>query len=274
MSLPTVTLNEDSPAGTAYIRGGDDRIREYKLQVREILAIDHFFPSSGQDDACGRHKQMTLIEATNIGTGVVGGVGVPAITVLGGQTVSGKSELVYTDEDNTDVIITDVGKIALQNSRLPNNTYLIARNQAGAANVNMFKVNASDIIEFATFPITPSAAPDADYEVANKKYIDDKFPVNLASGVTGTLDDANGGTGYTLVNIGTIVAGDGEYTITFATAFSSATSYNIVVCYRGAALTTGNLLVRTKAAATCTIYGDNCGGANAGYAEYIAIGNR
>lgn len=26
---------------------------------------------------------------------------------------------------------------------------------------------------FGTFPLTPSAAPDADYEVANKKYIDD-----------------------------------------------------------------------------------------------------
>jgi hypothetical protein len=28
---------------------------------------------------------------------------------------------------------------------------------------------------FSTFPITPSAAPDADYEVANKKYCDDTF---------------------------------------------------------------------------------------------------
>jgi len=111
MSIPSVALNEDSPAGSAYIRGGDDRIREYKLQVREILTVDHYFPSSGQNDACGRHKWMTLIETDNIGTGVVGGVGVPAITVLGGQTVSGKSELVYTDEDNNDVQITSGGKI-------------------------------------------------------------------------------------------------------------------------------------------------------------------
>jgi hypothetical protein len=31
---------------------------------------------------------------------------------------------------------------------------------------------------FGLFPITPSAAPDADYEVANKKYVDDNIPAN------------------------------------------------------------------------------------------------
>lgn len=31
---------------------------------------------------------------------------------------------------------------------------------------------------FSTFPITPSAAPDADYEVANKKYVDDNIVDN------------------------------------------------------------------------------------------------
>ena len=109
MALPTVSLNETTPAGGSYIRDGDDRIREYKIQIREILTVDHYFPSSGQNDACGRHKWMTLIETDNIGSGVVGGVGVPAITVLGGQTVSGKSELVYTDEDNNDVSLTSLG---------------------------------------------------------------------------------------------------------------------------------------------------------------------
>jgi len=197
MSIPSVALNEDSPAGSAFVRGGDDRIREFKTQVREILTIDHFFPSSGQSDACGRHKRITLIEATDIGAIPGTWVGTESTAILGAQTVSGKPELCFTNEDDWDVIITDGQKIALQNSRLPNNTYLIGRNAAGAANVNMFKVNASDIIEFATFPITPSAAPDADYEVANKKYIDDmksttavadKIPV---MGTSGYMPDAS-----------------------------------------------------------------------------------
>lgn len=59
--------------------------------------------------------------------------------------------------------------------RLENNTNLRARNAANDGDVNIIKVNASDIPEFAQFPITPSAAPDADYEVANKKYVDDQI---------------------------------------------------------------------------------------------------
>jgi len=34
-------------------------------------------------------------------------------------------------------------------------------------------VQATQELTFAKFPVTPSAAPDADYEVANKKYVDD-----------------------------------------------------------------------------------------------------
>ena len=168
MSVPTVVLNEDTPAGTSYIRAGDDRIREFKTQVREILAVNHEFPSSGQGANVGRHKQMTLTEAADIGTGAVG------IPILGAQTVV-EPELCYTDEIDRDVILTDKGKIALQNGRIPNNTYLIGRNAADDGDVNILKVNASDILEFATFPITPSAAPDADYEVANKKFVDDSI---------------------------------------------------------------------------------------------------
>lgn len=204
MALPTVALNEASPAGTSYIREGDDRIKEFKTQVREILAIDHYFPSSGQNDACGRHKWMTLIEVADIGTGADG------VPILGAQLVGIIPELCYTDQDNTDVLITSKGKIALQNGRLPNNTYLIARNAADGANIDILKVNASNIIELASFPITPSAAPDADYEVANKKYVDDQIVANVPTNVpAGKVYDSDwfavaANTGYTKThNLGT-----------------------------------------------------------------------
>lgn len=144
MSVPTVALNEATPAGGDYIRGGDDRIREYKLQVREILEVDHNFPPSGQSAQAGYHKQIHLTEAADIGTGATG------YPILGAQTVVAP-ELCYTDEADNDVIITDAGKIALQNARLPNNTYLIARNNADDGNINIFKVNTSDELEI---PIT------------------------------------------------------------------------------------------------------------------------
>lgn len=100
MATPTVALSETSPAGTAYVRDGNDRIMEYKIQNREILAVDHYYPSSGQNDACGRHKQVTLIEAADIGAGATG------IPILGAQTVVDRPELTFTNENNVDITIT------------------------------------------------------------------------------------------------------------------------------------------------------------------------
>lgn len=57
--------------------------------------------------------------------------------------------------------------------RLENNTTLRGRNAANSADVDMFKLNASDKMEFSFFPFTPSSAPTSNYEVSNKKYVDD-----------------------------------------------------------------------------------------------------
>ena len=94
MALPTVSLSETTPAGGSYVRDGDDRIREYKIQVREILTIDHYFPSSGQNDACGRHKWVSLIEAADVDA-------TATVPVLGAQTADGKPELTYVGEDGS-----------------------------------------------------------------------------------------------------------------------------------------------------------------------------
>ena len=103
MSIPTVAINEATPAGGNYVREGDNRIREHKKQVREIMEVDHNYQSSGQDAAAGQHKQMTLVEAADIGTGAEG------VPILGAQTEDGGPELVYTDEDDNDVQITKDG---------------------------------------------------------------------------------------------------------------------------------------------------------------------
>ncbi len=103
MSLPTTGMDETSPSGSQAISLGDDRIREYKTQNREVLEVDHVYPSSGQSATAGYHKQVTLVEAANIGTGATG------LPILGAQTVSGKPELTYTDEDNNDIQLTNQG---------------------------------------------------------------------------------------------------------------------------------------------------------------------
>ena len=86
MTIPTVSLDENSPAGNSNINQGDDRIREFKTQNREILEIDHVYPTSGQDATAGKHKQVSLIEQADLGSGATG------LPLFGAQTSSGAAE--------------------------------------------------------------------------------------------------------------------------------------------------------------------------------------
>lgn len=106
-NVPTTSWNESSPAGGDNISAGDNRIREMKTQIREVIDVDHDFPSSGQATDVGQHKKVTLQEQADLGSGAEGA------TILGSQTVSGKGELVYTDEDDNDIQFTSGGKILL-----------------------------------------------------------------------------------------------------------------------------------------------------------------
>ncbi len=105
MSIPTVVINEGNPSGTSKIREGDNRIIEYKVQNREILEVDHQYPSSGQDADNGKHKQISLLEQADLGTGAVGK------PIFGAQTLNGKAEAVFTDEEDRDVVITKDGAV-------------------------------------------------------------------------------------------------------------------------------------------------------------------
>ena len=140
MSVPTVSWSETTPAGTDDISQGDDRIRELKTQIREVIAVDHDFPSSGQAADVGQHKQVTLQESD--GTAQSGSAG---IGILVAQTISGKPELVYTDEDDNDVQITGGG--VLLAGQLPNNTTFKSKNAAGSGTVDIVKVNTSNQVE-------------------------------------------------------------------------------------------------------------------------------
>lgn len=172
MTVPTVSWSEITPAGSDSASGGDDRIRELKTQIREVIDVDHDFPSSGQATDVGQHKQVTLQEQADIGTGAVGA------TILGSQTISGKGELVYTDEDDTDIQLTSGGKIYLNNGLVTNNTYIKAKDAAGTGTVDLIKADALDVAVLPDGTQTATdAAPTADKDIANKKYVDDSEPV-------------------------------------------------------------------------------------------------
>lgn len=187
MSVPTEPWSESSPAGSDNINAGDNRIRQLKTQIREVIGVDHDFPSSGQATDNGQHLRVTLQEQADLGTGAEG------TTILGNQTVSGKGELVYTDEDDNDIPLTSGGSMgsavtdilgndcdldgALHADDISidtNDTYITSKDAAGTGTVDLIKANSSDI------PVIPDgaqmasdAAPTEDAGIANKKYVDD-----------------------------------------------------------------------------------------------------
>ena len=102
MSIPQIgDINESKPAGSDNINAGDNAIREHKTQVRQIMEVDHEYPATGKSATAGQHKQVTLQEQADIGSGATG------VPILGAQTISGAPELVYTNEADTDIQITN-----------------------------------------------------------------------------------------------------------------------------------------------------------------------
>lgn len=152
MSVPTVSWDETAPAGTDNVSAGDNRIRELKGQVREVVDVDHKFDSSGQDADMGKHDKVSLLEQADLGTGAEGK------PILGAQTVGGKAELVFTNEDDTDIQITSGEKLLIGD--LDSDAYLKSTDNAGTGTVDIIKANANDDIELSDGLVLPeSTAP-------------------------------------------------------------------------------------------------------------------
>ena len=60
--VPTVDWDETSPADSQDARHGDDRIRELKTQLRQVVASDHKIDASGKGATWGWHKVLRLIQ--------------------------------------------------------------------------------------------------------------------------------------------------------------------------------------------------------------------
>jgi len=97
----TYSWPEPYPPEGGFIRDGNDQIRDGWAAIRERLAVDHqFFQDEDGQSNIGKHKQVSFIEAADIGVGAEG------LPILGAQTVGGKAELVFTNEDDVDIQIT------------------------------------------------------------------------------------------------------------------------------------------------------------------------
>lgn len=83
-----------------------------------------------------------------------------------------------------------------------------------------------DDFTFDTFPLSPSAAPDANYELANKKYVDDLIAAEAFSPDPMTGDNDSNGTvtfpNSLIIKWGDLARAATVTTVTFDTAFSNA----------------------------------------------------
>lgn len=75
-----------------------------------------------------------------------------------------------------------------------NNAYLQARNKADNGNINMIKINASNVPEVLVGAVlSASTAPGSDAAIPNKKYVDDQLTASIgqSSQAVGTSDISN-----------------------------------------------------------------------------------
>ena len=109
-------------------------------------------------------------------------------------------------------VTVKAGKIKPDKLQLPNDTYLTADNAADTGTVDLIKANTSDV---AVIPdgseLATSAAPTADADIANKKYVDDQM--GAVGSLFGSWASKSNNTTYQAATDGFVCArlsGEGE----------------------------------------------------------------
>lgn len=251
-------------------------VRDVRVDLEERLAdIIYGFTSGETDVYLGLKKARLITIGTAAGTTPPGTGAATSIDVYARANGTDSSvELWAVDSDGNDVQLTKDGKIPLDVSgRLANDAYLIARNYAADDNVNILKVNTADAAEMASHLYAPDTAPSADLQYAPKGYVDNKFPVNIATpgtGITGVLPVANGGTGQSYMQAGSVsIGGSTTAQVTLSPAFPDTDYAVLLTYYKTDGAPGANVLyVSAKATSSFTITNQN---AVAAYVDYLAI---
>jgi len=215
------TLDCASPLGTDAPSTLDNKIRETRYGFQERLNVDHIFGLTGtqiSDEDTGYHRDIHFYSTT------------ATDPILGVTAVSGVDELRYTNSEGGSFYLTSGGTLNIGSSdllgTLANNTYFTAVDSAGTGTVELIKANGSDV---AVIPdgseLASSAAPTADADIANKKYVDDN--TTMVPAVSGAGAGYAGEESVTFPNgvilkMGATTYASNPQTITFGTAFPTA----------------------------------------------------
>jgi len=150
----TDPIDISTPVNSQRCSLGDDRIRETKRAVQELLNVDHDAELTGNQvdsDTSGYHTTVHLKEQTTPTT-------VSDVGVVYAKESSGISELYFLDSSGNEVQLTVGGKIQginLANNsvndniiKLRNDKYLTSINNAGTSSIDLIKADILDQIEF------------------------------------------------------------------------------------------------------------------------------
>lgn len=177
----TDPIDTGTPLGSESLSQGDERIREVKSGIQELLGIDHETTLTGTqinstDSGC--HNKATLLEQVSdpsAPTGVTTDFGI-IYTKLDSDTT--QAELFWKDENDNILQITKGNTIDLDLNYLSNDTWLEGTDFATTGIVNMIKVDTNDQVVIGHTSTKPAKLattdpPLADADIANKKYVDD-----------------------------------------------------------------------------------------------------
>jgi len=237
-----ITWDESKPPDTEEASLGDDRIRSTRKAVRERAAVQHqaYADESGHDDVW----EHIPGECTVLFVGTKVNFPTPATTTKGCMAIATdeSNEIYYwngTAWAKTGVVLTggEAQTVAgvktfsdipvFSKGLAANNAYLQARNAAGSGNVDLIKANASDVAVIpAGSELASSAAPTADADIANKKYVDDQDTADHPAYSGG--ESHTDGSGLIIKMGKKSVGANSSATVTFASAFPTACSYAFV----------------------------------------------
>ena len=213
---------ESTPTDSTVANQIDDFMRDLRADTAERL--EDYIGGFNASDSNEGFYHILFIENAN-------SLSLPAANkgLLYGKLVGGKCELHWMDEDGDEKQFTsggvlkiaagdfDANSIDEDDIELNNDSYLVAANAAGTADVNLIKAGTNNL---ATLPdgaeMASNAAPTEDEGIANKKYVDDSQDPTYSGGESHTF------VGGLIMKMGYEARSGTNTTVEFGTAFPTA----------------------------------------------------
>lgn len=252
MALPTVSWSEATPSDDNDRLEGEQRIREFKTQVRELIAFEHQMDyvagTSTQDTDWGWHNTLTLVAQSSNPARTADSV------ILYTKTISSIAEAFYIDEDGNSQQLTSngnwiggfTGEIRMWAGALASIPTGWALCDGNSGRPNLIAKFVRGINTSTTKAGTPGGADNQTLVEANLPSHTHTYSFTTAAGAhthsrgifsNSWLTSGNAGSGgycFDSVNVGSVNTGSiGAHThsVSFSTSFTGSTFNNIPAYY-------------------------------------------